>query len=200
MRGSRIYIDVDDVLAETTRALAALARERFAKDVAFEAMHTFDLGVSLGLDMHELPRFMDAAHAPDFLAGLDPIAGARETVQGLADAGAEIHVVTGRPPSTRAVTARWLAQAGIPHARLDMVDKYHRHPEADAVPREVLLERRYAFVIEDSAEIASLMAAQTTTRVLLFDRPWNRPATDLHPRVERVFGWQEIEALVIGAR
>jgi uncharacterized HAD superfamily protein len=198
MRESRIYIDVDDVLAETTRALALLARERFAKNVDFDEMHTFDLGVSLGLDHKELPRFMDAAHEPDFLSGLAQIEGASDAVRGWHRAGAEIHVVTGRPPSTRATTLAWLDGARIPHQRLDMVDKYDRD-QSDAIPRDALLARDYTVVIEDSADMADMMARSGTQQVLLFDRPWNRNVRGLHGRVERVFSWDAIEAAVRGS-
>ena len=198
VRGSRIYIDVDDVLAETTRALAALARERFAKDVEFEGMRSFDLAISLGLDAEELARFMAAAHEPGFLGALAPIAGAGAAVRRWSSAGAEIHVVTGRPPDTRATTTRWLDAAGIPHARLEMVDKYDRR-HADAIPRDALLERDYTLVIEDSADMAHLMARDGAARVLLYDRPWNRSARRLHPRVERVSSWDHIEATLRSA-
>ena len=194
LAGLHVYLDVDDVLAETTRALVALARTRFGKRVDFEQLLAFDLAVSLGLDAREHAQFMEEAHAEDFLLGLEPLPGAAEAVAAWHRAGAEISVVTGRPPASLEVTGRWLARAGIAHHRVEVVDKYGRYPGSGAPHREDLLERGFAFVIEDSLEMAELFAAQGDARVLLVDRPWNRAGARAHPRVRRVRDWSEIGA------
>jgi uncharacterized HAD superfamily protein len=187
-----LYVDIDDVLAETTRALAELARSHFGKTVDFEAMHSFDLGVSLGLDHAELSLFMEAAHQPDFLRALAPIEGAQSALDAWHEAGAEIHVVTGRPPDSRPCTEAWLSAHGIRHHRLELVDKYGRYPGSRSVRKEHLIGRRYHFVIEDSADMARFLAEGTGAQVLLFDRPWNRGAGPLGAGITRVHSWTEI--------
>jgi len=192
MTNPHIYLDVDDVLAETTRALAELARLRFGKRVAFDDMAHFDLRISLGLDAGEHGRFMQAAHEETFLTDLAPMSGAVETVSGWHRAGARISVVTGRPPTSRGATERWLARMDLPYHRLDHVDKYGRYATSAATRKEDLAHRDYAIVIEDSADMATFFVARTEAVVLLVDRPWNRASPVADPRIRRVYDWSDI--------
>lgn len=193
-----IYLDVDDVLAETTRALAELARSRFGKHVEFDAMVQFDLQISLDLDLDEHTRFMEAAHDESFLLDLAPMAGAVETVSSWHRAGAEISVVTGRPPHSRGSTGRWLERTGVPYHRLEHVDKYGRYDTPDALKREELADRDYAIVIEDSLEMAEFFVRRSDARVLLVDRPWNRTFVIRDSRIQRVHDWQSIASVCAG--
>lgn len=195
MPGPRLYLDIDDVLADTTRRMARLAREQFGKQVEFDEMHVFDLGISLGLDEDELPRFMEAVHEEDFLFELDDISGASRTVARW-HSSAEVHIVTGRPPETHAVTERWLARVGLPYRRLELVDKYGRYADRATLTRDDLFVRPYRIVIEDSPEIARLFVEQTDATVLLMDRPWNRAEAVEGPRLIRVHDWEAIAAHV----
>lgn len=190
-----VYVDIDDVLAETTRALARLACSHFGKSVKFEDMRVFDLSLSLGLSPVELETFMRAAHDADFLMQLAPIEGAVETLTDWHSAGAEISVVTGRPAETRSITERWLAQEDIPHHRLELVDKYDRYPGRDTKGKEALRDRGYQVVVEDSVDMAEYLSA-TGAEVLLFDRPWNGSHACAHPRITRVHDWNEIRSHV----
>lgn len=194
MRGIHVYIDVDDVLAETTRALAGLAHAHFGRTVAFDDMTSFDLARSLGLDAREYVQLMAAAHEDAFLLDLAPIPGAPVAVSAWHAAGAEISVVTGRPPHSRAATEQWLARAGVPYHGLELVDKYGRYAAESGTPKEDLARRDYTFVIEDSLEMAEFFVAHTETTVLLMDRPWNRDQSDTHARLLRVHDWQTISA------
>lgn len=192
MTNPHIYLDVDDVLAETTRALAELARARFGRRVAFDDMAHFDLRISLGLDAREHVRFMEAAHEESFLSELPPMPGAIETVSGWHRAGARISVVTGRPPDSRGATERWLARTGLPYHRLEHVDKYDRYGTSEATRKEDLARRDYAIVVEDSADMAAFFVARTAAVVLLVDRPWNRRSPIADPRIRRVDDWSDI--------
>jgi len=187
-----LYVDVDDVLAETTRALARLAAERFGKSVAFDAMHSFDLRISIGLTEGEYQRFMEAAHEPDFLLSLPVVGGAATVLTEGRELGFEISVITGRPPATRGVTEEWLHGQGIVFDALEMVDKYGRHGGEAVVERHALSERAYDLAIEDSADLACFLVEGATRSALLMDRPWNRSHTELPDAVERVTSWSEI--------
>jgi uncharacterized HAD superfamily protein len=152
----------------------------------------FDLARSLGLDPAEYDRFMEAAHEDDFLLGLPPSPGAAEAVAAWHRAGARISVVTGRPPESRAVTARWLARSGMPFDHLEVVDKYGRYSGPRAVSRSALVGRDYALVVEDSVEMAEHLLEHTRAFVLLVDRPWNRASDIDHGRLRRVHDWKAI--------
>ena len=60
----RVYVDLDDVLAETGRAFLEVLERHFDRRVAFDEIHHFDLGRSFGLTPDELAEFMRRAHEP----------------------------------------------------------------------------------------------------------------------------------------
>jgi len=189
----RFYLDLDDVVAETTRALAEMARRRFGKNVRFEEMSVFDLSISLGLDGNEFPAFMDAAHEPDFLRNLDVVPGAHGALRKWHEAGAQIHVVTGRPPTSRAATLEWLEARSIPFDGLEFVDKYGRYSGKSATSRDDLRLRGFNAAIEDADEAALDLALHTDALVLLYDRPWNQVSeAEAHGAI-RVYGWDDVQ-------
>ena len=195
MANLRFYLDLDDVVAETTRALADMARRRFRKNVRFEEMSVFDLSISLGLDENEFPAFMDAAHEPDFLTSLEVIPGALDTLAQWHESGVQIHIVTGRPSSCRPATLEWLEDRRIPFDNLEFVDKYGRYPGAGATSKEDLRHRGFHAVIEDADEAALDLALHTDAQVLLYDRPWNQVSeAEAHGAV-RVYGWDDVRRL-----
>lgn len=194
MRGVHVYVDVDDVLAETTRAIHALARSAFGSVVTFDDMVDFDLANSLGLDAREHARLWNAIHEEHFLGALDPMPGAVSTLSSWHASGARISVVTGRPPDSRAVTEAWLGRSALPYHRLEMVDKYGRHGEVGGPTLDDLAGRDYSLVVEDAPGMAEFFVERTEAVVLLVDRPWNRSCDVAHERLHRVADWRAIDA------
>ena len=193
MRGVHIYIDIDDVLAETTRAINAVAESLFGRRVPFEAMVEFDLAHSLHLDSAQHAILWKAIHEASFLENLTPMENAVATTHRWYRAGAEISIVTGRPPESRASSLIWLKRFGVRHHRLEMVDKYGRFAQQVSVSKEELAERPYTWVLEDSLEMARFFSDRTQARVLLMDRPWNQTDGPRFARTQRVQDWTAIE-------
>ncbi|MEE3327774.1 MAG: bifunctional metallophosphatase/5'-nucleotidase [Myxococcota bacterium] len=188
----KLYIDIDDVLAETTRTLAQTAHARFGKKIDFEEMLSFDLRSSLQLDQDEYETFMLEVHEPAFLRKLEPVENAMEILSRWDNAGARIELVTGRPPSSRQATLDWLADHSIPYHSLEFVDKYGRHKDDAVLQLADLDGRNYSVAIEDSLAVATHLAENTQSHVLLFDRPWNRDTNHDERSITRVFHWREI--------
>ncbi len=185
----RVYVDVDDVLSQTTPALCELLEQRTGRRVEVDTLHFFDLGESLSLDPDELREFMDAAHGTEHLAGLAPLEGASDTLRAWSESGLHISILTGRPPHTREATRGWLERHGMRFDRFDCVDKYGRF--SGGVRFDEILGDCFAFAIEDNLAIALQLAGRCAERVLLLDRPWNQ-APLLPDRLERVADWSEI--------
>jgi uncharacterized HAD superfamily protein len=189
----RIYLDLDDVLAETTPRIVACLNRLFAREVRFEDLSGFDLGDAFRLDAHERARAMQAVHEVDFLDSLPVAAGVRPLLDTWAARGYHLAVLTGRPPSTRPVSQRWLERHGVPHHSLHTVDKYGRYAGEPAdTSLEALTALPFALAIEDSLEMASFLARHGTRRVLLMDRPWNRALEGHQGSIERVRDWSEV--------
>lgn len=198
----KIYLDIDDVLCETARTLCGLAARVFGRHVRYEDVRAFDLQRVFGLDDGEMRRFADLSHARDCLMGYPATPGAVEGVRALRAAGAEIDLLTGRPAWAHAATEDWLASVGLGGLGVEYVDKYgrggaRRPGDPETVPLAALLARRYDFAVDDSPVVLGPLAAWERTRVLVFDRPWNR-GFPLAPNMTRVAGWADILAVVAG--
>lgn len=176
----RIYVDLDDVLAQTGRMfLRVLARE-FGRDVAFEEIRSYHLGESLSLRARELTEFMRLAHQPDALAEIEPMPGAAETMAEWRERGYEIHVVTGRPPTTLEPTLDWLARHHLSHAEFHFLDKYSEvysgapGTHAGVLTLADLPRLDFCLAVEDFPGIIVYLANTVHVPVALFDRPWNQ--------------------------
>lgn len=203
MQTRTIYIDFDDVLCETARALTRLLEREFGKIVAFDDIHTFNLGESFGIGETELQHLMECGHQPDVLAGFEPVAGAREELTRWADAGYEIEIVTGRPAATLEASTTWLERHGMPYSSIIFVDKYGRELMAEGAHRAISLEalyaREYCLAIEDAPHMAGYLLANMRMPVAVIQRPWNinNPIAESETRARlfRCRDWEHITEL-----
>lgn len=196
----RIYVDIDDVLCETAASLCGLAAREFGRHVAYEDVGVFDLQQVFGLTDGEMKRFAVLSHEPECLKGFPLTEGAVEGLKALRAAGAEIDILTGRPAASHRATAEWLASVGLGDFQVEYVDKYGRSflrnpDDPPTVPLAELMRRRYDVAIDDSPVILESLAAWGNTRVLVFDRPWNRGFA-LAPNMTRVVGWKGVREVL----
>ena len=201
MSARRIYVDLDDCVAETTSRFPAVVQRLFGRTRDFEDIHSFHLDRAFGLSADELRRLFEFVHDGDFLLELEPREGALETLRSWDEAGHEIRVVTGRPPDSRAHTIEWLARRRVPHAHFHLCDKYDRFPaDGEVLHLDDVKALEFDVAVEDSLEMAALLAGWGVERVLLLDRPWNRDGTGvdegLRSLVRRVRDWEEIRRLL----
>ncbi|HEY1269725.1 MAG TPA: GNAT family N-acetyltransferase [Candidatus Binatia bacterium] len=193
-----IYVDMDDVLCETARALLAIAEREFGKTIPFDQLNTFEVGEACGLDSHEIHELFRLAHHDEELLAMAPITDAVEILRQWAKAGREIAIVTGRPPSTHDVSRAWLARHDVPHHDFVMVDKYGRFSTENTIAITLLelAARRFSFAVEDSPTMAKFLAHEMKVPVALLDRPWNQ--IEQHPLITRLKSWREIAEIVAG--
>ena len=192
----RIYCDMDDILCETAATLCRVAAEKFGVRVRYEEVRNFDLQQTFGLTEDQMKDFMRAAHEPSCLLSYPETPGAVAELKSLVAAGHDVEIVTGRPATSHAATEAWLRAAGLGALPVTYVNKYGRRFSQDGdapemVPLADLLKRHYDVAIDDSPLILSALAAWTKTRVLVFDRPWNRDFA-LAPNMTRVKSWADI--------
>ena len=188
-----IYVDLDDVLAQTGRMFLEVLARDFGREIDIEQVVDYDLGPD------SLETFMRRVHEPENLSSIEPMPGARRALEQWAEEGYEIEVVTGRPMVTRGDSKRWLEAARLPHHALTFVKKYvwseDMFSEDGALPLRAVVERGFSLIVEDSAEVAARLAEDGATPVVLLDRPWNRDQVDLLEeagRIHRCETWVEI--------
>ena len=83
----------------------------------------------------------------------------------------------------------WLARHEVTYDDLIFVEKYGHAP--GGVPLVSILDRDYAWVVEDSFDMAARLA-RAGQRVRLLDRPWNRLAVEANVDLVRCADWSEV--------
>jgi uncharacterized HAD superfamily protein len=188
-----IFIDLDDVIAETTRTYPELVRQEFGIEATYEGIADFDLSHSFGLTRAQLAHLFIVVHREEILMSFDPVTGVRETLCGWRQTGYPIAVVTGRPPETRDLSLAWLKEKKIPFDSFDICDKYGRHHGAQGsfLTLDEVQSRPYTLAVEDSLSMASFLSDTMNIPTFLYDRPWNQNGSS-HPAYTRCASWQEI--------
>ena len=197
----RIYIDFDDVLCETARALSDVAKEVFQRDVPYEQITEFNLEHAFSLSGDQIEQLMDHAHEIDFLEKLEPTPDAVDGVKQLLEMGHEVVIVTGRPSYCHEGSLRWMQRFGLASLEIIYVDKYGRAPKIQpgTVPPMLSLEEfnRLSFdiAIDDSPTALDLLSSRDNCRILIYDRPWNRDY--ISPgNMQRCCGWMDVLSAV----
>ena len=176
----RIYVDLDDVLAQTGHMFLGVLAEAFDRVVAFEEIRSYHLGDSFRMPPGELEEFMRVAHEPDALARIEPMPGAADGLGTWMDSGYEVFIVTGRPPATRATTVDWLERHRFPHTEFHFLDKLSQYYEGahgstdGALTLADLPALDFCLAVEDFPDITAHLTQELGIPVALFDRPWNR--------------------------
>ncbi len=191
-----IYVDLDDVLSETTLAFSKLLKREYGREVGLEQITSFNLQDAFGLTPKEFDYFFDLIHSPEEILRFEPVDGAIEVLNNWTARGYEIIIVTGRLTSTYESSLEWLLLHKFPYDSFIMVDKYSR-PETDptiAISMDELSEKQFSLAVEDSLFMAEYISQNMETRVALFDRPWNRGHL-LNGKIKRCSGWEQIGPL-----
>ncbi len=195
-----IYVDMDDVLCETARALLAISEREFGKTILYHQLNTFEVGEACGLQPEEVAELFRLAHDPDELLAMAPIKEAVAILEQWSIAGHEIAIVTGRPPATYEASIEWLSRHRLPYHTFTMVDKYGRFTTENtiAITLSELAEKQFSFAVEDSPTMARFLAEEMKTLVALLDRPWNQEVE--HSLISRHRDWPEIARALPGRR
>ena len=188
-----IFIDMDDVISETTRCYPALVKQAFGIDIDYEAIADFDLSTSFGLTHAQLDHLFQVVHREEVLMGFSPVPGVVETLGRWQDCGYPIAIVTGRPPEAREISLAWLRQCNIPFDSFDICDKYGRHPpsQGPSMTLNELQSRSYTLAVEDSLSMSTFLSTTMKVPTFLFNRPWNQKGPTA-PTVTRCGSWDDI--------
>ena len=95
----RIYVDIDDVLADTCSLLLRLSSSMFGIKKEKAQIASFDMQVSLDLTRPQYDAYMTEFHRDTNLLSIKPIPGAVEALHRIRGAfDLQVYIVTGRPP------------------------------------------------------------------------------------------------------
>lgn len=188
-----IYVDLDDVLSDTTQSFIKILRREFGKNVDFEDIFSFDLKVSFNLSDSEYEHFFYRAHQPEVIMEFSPIEGAIGVLGEWTKLGYHVSIVTGRLTSAYEASLDWLAKHKVPYHAFTMVDKYSRKniDSNIAISMEQFSKMKFCLAMEDSTTMAQHLSQKMAIPVALIDRPWNRNA-NLNHNITRYTSWYDI--------
>ena len=174
---ARIALDIDSTLHPYWDLLQRVVRERYGVELPYEDQRGWGITV---LERDAVIHCVEETHSDENIAAGVPYPGAVETVQAWHEQGHWIHVTSHRRDSTRAATAAWLEDIGLPYDDL--------HCSFDKVTR--CIELGIDVLVDDSpinivkARAAGMVPATIT-------HPWNEELA----RQDGVIGardWEEL--------
>lgn len=177
---ANLIIDLDDTLAETTRAI----------------LQNVNSGLPNPIKWHDLTRdhreandgpYFDAVQAflaePERLLQYEPCEGAREALAHLAATGYDLHLVSARKEPLHEITIEWVGRHGL----TEFFRAIHGRPAAERgfeFKLRVAGELQPVAAFDDTLEVAEALGGADIS-VYLIDKPWN-VASRLPRRVRRV--------------
>ena len=195
-----IYIDFDDCLCETARALSKLAGDLFNKEVPYENIQFFNLQKSFDLTEDEYEKLMIEAHLPDVLMTYEETPGASKTVNEWLDEGHNVSIITGRPSSAYEPSRKWLDEHGLERVKLFCLNKYGRDSfiknSEFTLELEDYYKMKFDVAIEDSPLAFKFFDHLPDLKVMVFNRPWNKGAELPNDNFHRCSDWDYIKKQV----
>lgn len=191
-----IYIDFDDCLCETARALSKLAGDLFNKEVPYENIQFFNLQKSFDLTEDEYEKLMIEAHLPDVLLSYEETPGASTVVNEWLDQGHNVSIITGRPSSAYEPSRKWLDEHGLERVKLFCLNKYGRDSfiknSEFTLELEDYYKMKFDVAVEDSPLAFKFFDHLPDLRVNVFNRPWNQNAELPNANFVRCTNWDVI--------
>jgi 5'(3')-deoxyribonucleotidase len=186
-----IAIDVDDVLADTSKAITTLFKQKHNLNFADENFYGTESWEAWKKENKE----MAINSIQDFLndENLDmiaPIDGAKEAVKKLKEKNSLV-IVTGRPQANISRTREWL-DYHFPDTFKEVfsTDWHDLKGEGDVNKGTICHEQGVELIIDDFPQYC-LECLSVGTNVLLFDRTWNKNF-ETPEGITRVFSWDHI--------
>jgi hypothetical protein len=194
------YVDFDDCLCETGRAFAGLASDLFGKNVPYEEMRYFNLREAFSLTEEQFGRLLAEGHEPDVLLSFEETPGASAVINEWIGGGHHVSVITGRPFSSYEPSRLWLDQHGLRDVRIYFLDKYgreiHRKENECCLDLDDFYRMKFDYAVEDSPLAFKHFERLPKTKVLVYDRPWNRGCEFPREGYTRCFDWKMIREIV----
>jgi uncharacterized HAD superfamily protein len=199
----KIYVDLDDVVCDTTSVIVSECNLLYGKNSCLEDVYSFELEESLKITKEQHSELMQHIHQEEIQMKMLPISGAVEYLRTISNMGMDIHIVTGRPPSTYNSAIKWLTYNNVPFNKLVFVNKYNRidrnHPTTKQVSFSQLRNNNYKAIIDDSPEAIDLSLSLFTCPIIFFIRPWNKEFAYSLKKTKRLYichDWKEIYSIL----
>jgi hypothetical protein len=178
----RIAIDIDSTLHHYWDTLSEIAVRRFGIELPYEEQFTWGI---TRLKPEQLEICIEESHSEQSIMDGRPYSGAVETVRRWHDEeGHYIHVTSHRDPACSSVTARWLAEVGLPFD--DLCCSWDKVSRCAELQIDVLI---------DDSPINLIAALERGILVATITHPWNMDVCE-EENVIAAADWPELAGLL----
>lgn len=183
----KIAIDIDEILADTLRAIIIYDNNKYRLNHKWEDFHTYRFWEVWGCTKEESVLRVSDFFGSEDAKNILPISGSIEGIETLSKKY-YLHSVTGRPEKYRILTNEFIEKY---HKDKFLSISYtaHYYEEKPIKKYEVCKRLNAKIIIEDDLEHA-IDCADNGIIAMLLDRPWNRGVE--HENIIRVNSWDEI--------
>jgi 5'(3')-deoxyribonucleotidase len=197
----RIAVDIDEVLASFTPALANYYNEvhNQGPDITIDSFVSYDFDVVWKCTKEDCQKIMENFFKSDhFKKGIKPIEGALDGLI-LLSSRYELHVVTARQNHLADLTLQWL-ESHYPNTFADV--HFANHYSSDGSPSrkksEICLEIGAQLLIDDSLRYAEDCASKGIPTILFGNYPWatGEIAHEKKDLIKRVNCWADVAPAV----
>jgi len=189
----RIGVDLDEVLADTLSAVLPFHNDRYNTSLTRGDFHSYKFWEIWGGSREESVRRVHEFFDSPYAERVTPIAGARDALTRLKEAGHELHVITARSNAFIEHTKRWIGMhfPGL-FDEIHFTNFYSVSGEG-RTKSSVCKNLGIEVMVEDDLHHAS-DCATSGIKVILIDYPWNKEESK--ENVARVSSWDDAVTLI----
>lgn len=184
-----ILLDMDGVTAWQNDRMTYYARQEYGADLHPEDITEWDFTIE-GTDKtySEIAAELIEKRPAWYFSGMNPVEGAVDAIQTLAEHGYRIRVATHRNTETHHLTARWLREHDIPAHEI----------EAHVPKNKANCAETRADILIDDRPLNILLARQRGVQGILYRQPYNEHEGENVRSEGGVVGdWDEIQEMLL---
>ena len=192
---TRIHIDIDDTIADTTSTFLDFMEHKYKFKVNKEKLNEHAYNKIICELMKNERDYFREFEKSNFYSKILPVKNAQKVINNLSKSN-ELILISGRDSSRIQATKKWIDEF-FPNCFLELhlVNQYPREGEEKG-PKKVELCKNLncGFSVDDDSSTA-ISLAELGVKVILFTQPWNKNAS-LNGNIKRVNTWHEINNLL----
>jgi uncharacterized HAD superfamily protein len=184
----KIAIDIDEVIVECVKHFLFIHKSKTGVDFNFDEVFTYALWEPLGISREQANEYFNSFSKYNFMLNPDFIEDSKESILFLFDTH-KIGFITARPEKMKEETEIFLKN-NFSKFNFDLFLSGEHYKNGNKTKSLICKENNFSLLIEDQQPIAE-DCARNGTKVLLFDKPWNKNCEE-NENIIRVKSWKEI--------
>ncbi len=192
---NNIGIDLDDVLANFNNGWLSYYNNKYQTNYKFSQINNYDLEKVFKTKKDVMIRRIKNFYRTKIFEELKPINGTKSVINKI-NKISTISVITSRPLWLEEKTKNWLNKHfGKKFDNIILSNQFGNKSMKNLITKAQICKDQNINIMIEDAPTYSISIAKTGTKVLLFDRPWNRDIPN-GKNITRVKSWKEIDCYI----